>query len=119
MAIVNVYLTFDGKCEEAFQFYQSVFGGEIPHWGRFGEMPLEEGMSPLSDEMKRRIMHVTLPISAETMLMGSDSISGMHQITKGNNFSLSLDAKSREEADHLFANLSEDGNVTMPLADTF
>ena len=119
MATVNVYLTFDGECEEAFKFYQSVFGGEIPHWGRFGEMPPQEGMPPVSDEMKHRIMHVTLPISAETLLMGSDSMTGMNQITKGNNFSLSLDAKSREEAENLFNKLSEGGNVTMPLADTF
>lgn len=119
MATVNVYLTFDGKCEEAFKFYQSVFGGEIPFWGKFGDMPPPEGMSPLSEEMKNRIMHVTLPISAETMLMGSDSMSGMPQITNGNNFSLSLNADSRDEAANLFNQLSAGGNVTMPLEDTF
>ncbi len=94
MAELNVYLTFDGECEEAFNFYHSVFGGEIRYMGRFGEMPPAEGMPPLSEDAKNRIMHVSLPISKETVLMGSDSMPGMN-ITKGNNFSLSVNAHSR------------------------
>ena len=119
MATANIYLTFDGECEAAFTFYQSVLGGEIPMWNRFGEMPPQEGMPPLSEEHKNRIMHVTLPISTETVLMGSDSMPGIHTITKGNNFSISLNAQSRAEAEKLFNGLSEGGNVTMPLQDTF
>lgn len=119
MATLNVYLTFDGECEEAFKFYQSVFGKEIPMWNRFGEMPPQEGMPPISDDVKNRIMHVSLPISDETVLMGSDAMPGMHQVQKGNNFSLSLNANSREEAESIFNKLSEGGVVTMPLADTF
>lgn len=94
MAELNVYLTFDGECEEAFNFYHSVFGGEIPYMGRFGEMPPAERMPTLSEDAKNRIMHVSLPISKETVLMGSDSMPGMN-ITKGNNFSLSVNAHSR------------------------
>ena len=119
MATTNIYLTFDGECEAAFTFYQSVLGGEIPMWNRFSEMPPQEGMPPLSEEHKNRIMHVTLPISTETVLMGSDSMPGIHTITKGNNFSISLNAQSRAEAEKLFNGLSEGGNVTMPLQDTF
>lgn len=119
MATINVYLTFDGQCEKAFQFYQSVFGGEFSYLSKFGEMPPQEGMPPLSEEVQNRIMHVSLPISAETILMGSDSIPGMHEITKGNNFSLSLDTKSKEEATHFFTKLSQNGKITMPLEDTF
>ena len=119
MATANIYLTFDGECEAAFTFYQSVLGGEIPMWNRFGEMPPQEGMPPLSEEHKNRIMHVTLPISTETVLMGSDSMPEIHKITKGNNFSISLNAQSRAEAEKLFNGLSEGGNVTMPLQDTF
>ena len=102
MATANIYLTFDGECEAAFTFYQSVLGGEIPMWNRFGEMPPQEGMPPLSEEHKNRIMHVTLPISTETVLMGSDSMPGIHTITKGNNFAISLNAQSRAEAEKLF-----------------
>lgn len=119
MATANIYLTFDGECEAAFTFYQSVLGGEIPMWNRFGEMPPQEGMPPLSEEHKNRIMHVTLPISRETVLMGSDSMPGIHTITKGNNFAISLNSQSRAEAEKLFNGLSEGGNVTMPLQDTF
>ena len=119
MATANIYLTFDGECEAAFTFYQSVLGGEISMWNRFGEMPPQEGMPPLSEEHKNRIMHVTLPISRENVLMGSDSMPGIHKITKGNNFAISLNAQSRAEAEKLFNGLSEGGNVTMPLQDTF
>lgn len=119
MATANIYLTFDGTCEEAFKFYQSVLGGEIPFWGRFGEMPPQEGMPPVSEDTKNRIMHVTLPISAETVLMGSDSMPGLHTIVQGNNFSVSLNTNSKEEADKLFNGLSAGGTVTMPIQDTF
>lgn len=119
MAQLNVYLTFDGNCEEAFNFYQSVFGTEIPFMGRFGDVPPEENMPPMSDEVKNRIMHVSLPISEETVLMGSDTMPGMHEYKEGNNFSLSLNTNSREEATDLFNKLSAGGKVTMELQDTF
>lgn len=119
MTTVNTYLTFDGNCEEAFLFYQSVFGGEFPYIGKFGEMPPQEGMPPLSEEDKNRILHISLPISSETMIMGSDIMSGMQKLNVGNNFSLSLDVDSKEEANKLFGKLSVGGTVTMPLEDTF
>lgn len=119
MATVNIYLTFDGKCEEAFTFYQSVLGGEIPMWNRFGDMPPQEGMPPMAEEHKNRIMHVSLPVSKETVLMGSDTMPGMHVLTQGNNFSISLGAGSKEEAKKLFDGLSAGGTVTMDLQDTF
>ncbi|MCJ8155050.1 VOC family protein [Chryseobacterium sp. SSA4.19] len=119
MATVNVYLTFNGNCREAFEFYRSVFGTEFPYIGTFGEMPPMEGHE-LSEEDKNKVMHVTLPISKETMLLGSDttgeSLSGHQQ---GNNFSISINAESKEEADILFNGLSAGGKVTMPMEDTF
>lgn len=119
MATVNVYLTFNGNCKEAFDFYKSVFGGEFPYAGTFGEMPPQEGM-PVSEEDKDKIMHISLPISQETMLMGSDAGGGWaDKLTEGNNFSLSLNTNSKEEADKLFNALSAGGTVTMPLEDTF
>lgn len=119
MATANIYLTFDGACEDAFRFYQSVLGGEIAMWNRFGDMPPQEGMPPLAEEHKNRIMHVSLPVSKETVLMGSDTMPGMHVLTQGNNFSISLGAGSKEEAKILFDGLSAGGNVTMDLQDTF
>ena len=119
MATINAYLTFDGTCEEAFNFYKSVFGGDFPMVGKFGDMPPQEGMPPISDEGKNRIMHMSLPISAETVLMGSDTMPGIHDHQVGNNISLSINTDSREEADRVFNGLSAGGKVSMPLADTF
>lgn len=119
MASVNVYLTFNGNCREAFDFYKSVFGGEYQYIGSFGEMPPVEGQET-SEEDKNKIMHVSLPISKETTLMGSDT-SGEYvsHYKAGNNFSISINADSKEEADQLFNGLSAGGQVTMPMADTF
>ena len=120
MATVNVYLTFDGNCEEAFDFYKSAFGGDYNDLNRFGEMPSQKGMPPLSAEVQHKIMHVSLPISSETILMGSDSMPGMgSKIIMGNNFSISIGVNSKEEADKLFAVLSQGGKITMPLELTF
>ena len=119
MATINAYLTFDGNAEEAFNFYKSVFGGDFPMVGKFGDMPPQEGMPPISDEVKNRIMHMSLPISAETVLMGSDTMPGIHDHQVGNNISLSINTDSREEADLIFTGLSAGGKVSMPLADTF
>jgi PhnB protein len=120
MATVNVYLTFAGNCEDAFTFYQTVFGGKIPYMGRFNEMPTAEGCEPMSVAEGNKIMHVTLPISEETCLMGSDTGGEWSSSFKqGNNFSISINANSKEEADKLFNGLSEGGTVNMPLNNTF
>lgn len=120
MAAINVYLTFDGECEEAFRFYQSVLGGEFDNLSRFGDIPPMEDMPPIPVEAKDRIMHVALPMDGGTILMGSDTMPGLGEpLVKGNNFSVSLNVNSREEADELFNGLSKNGKVTMPLENTF
>ncbi len=120
MTTVNIYLTFQGNCLEAFDFYKSVFGGEYRYVGRFGEMPPQEGMSPISDDLKDKIMHISLPISKETILMGSDTGGEWaNSITVGNNFSISVNTDQVEEAKRIFAALSEGGNITMPMEKTF
>ena len=67
MATINVYLTFNGNCKAAFDFYKSVFGGEFTSISTFGEMPPQEGMPPVAENEKNNIMHVSLPISKETI----------------------------------------------------
>lgn len=117
MAQVNPYLTFNGNCEEAFNFYKSVFGGEFTHIGRFKDMPSE---NPLPDEIGNLIMHVSLPISSETILMASDSNEAFGQTaTAGTNVSISINTDSEDEATKLFNGLSAGGKVTMPLEKTF
>ncbi len=119
MATVNVYLTFNGNCKEAFDFYKSVFGGDYPYVGTFGEMPPAEGKT-MPEEDKDKIMHISLPISKETILMGSDTGGEWAaHFNQGNNVSLSINTESRAEAEKMFNGLSAGGQVTMPLADTF
>jgi PhnB protein len=118
MTTINVYLTFNGNCEDAFNFYKSVFGGEFANIGKFGEMPPQEGFE-MSENDKNRIMHVSLPISSETTLMGSDSSSYSGDAVFGNNFSVSINTDSKEDADRFFNGLSAGGNVIMPMQDTF
>ncbi|MFD2921601.1 VOC family protein [Terrimonas rubra] len=119
MATVNVYLTFNGNCKEAFDFYRSVFGGDYPYVGTFGEMPPAEGKT-MPEADKDKIMHISLPISKETILMGSDTGGEWAaHFNQGNNVSLSVNTESRAEAEKLFNGLSAGGQVTMPLADTF
>ncbi len=119
MTTVNVYLNFDGQCEEAFEFYKSVFGGEFSYLGRFNEMPQDEN-NKLSEADGNKIMHVSLPISAETNIFGSDTIGAWSpKLIQGNNYSISINASSKDEADRLFNGLSAGGQVTMPLENTF
>lgn len=117
---VNIYLTFDGNCEEAFNYYRSIFGGKFAYLGRFKEMPSPPHAPEMPAEFGDKIMHVSLPISKETTLMGSDSSNEFGQATvKGNNFSISVNAKNLKEAERIFDKLNDDGIITMPLNKTF
>ncbi|MDR7695242.1 VOC family protein [Riemerella anatipestifer] len=119
MTTVSIYLNFNGNCEEAFNFYKSVFGGEFTYVGRFGDMPPQEGMPPMSEVDKNKIMHIGLPIG-NTVLMGSDTGGEWApSFQQGNNFSINITPESKEVADKLFNGFSAGGKVTMPMADTF
>jgi len=118
MATVNIYLTFNGNCEEAFNFYKSVFGGEFFNFSRMGEVPPAEGYQ-MPDGEKNKIMHVALPISKETVIMGCDSSSYSGNAVFGNNFSISINTQDKEEAERFFTALSDGGKIVMPLEKTF
>ncbi|OPB89246.1 VOC family protein [Elizabethkingia ursingii] len=121
MAQINVYLNFEGNCLEAFEFYKSVFGGEFPYVGKFSDMPPSDEY-PVNETDKNKIMHIALPISQETILMGSDVTDNTckeGKFVKGNNIQLSVNTGSREEAEKIFNGISAGGQVTMPLQDTF
>ncbi len=118
--LINPYLTFPGNCEEAFNFYRSVFGGQFAYVGRFNEMPPMEGQPQMPESEGNKIMHISLPISGMSILMGSDSSEAFgHATVTGNNFSISLSAKSTDEADRLYNGLSAGGQSTMPMNKTF
>lgn len=117
MPKMNPYLNFDGNAEEAFRFYQSVFGGEFLGIHKMSDAP---GTENLPEAEKNRIMHIALPIDEQTLLMASDIIpSAGHVLHEGNNVHISLHPSSREEAERLFKGLSAGGKVEMPLQDTF
>jgi PhnB protein len=119
MNTVNIYLNFNGNCEEAFNFYKEVLGGEISYLSRFGEFP-ESRDFKIPDEFKEHILHVTLPVGGDTLLMGSDTFPGMGGgVSFGDNFSVCLQTDTKEEADRLFNGLAEGGGVIMPMADVF
>ena len=114
---VNPYLNFDGQAEEAFNFYKSVFGGDFS-----GKMKMEEapGGDELPPEEQNRLMHISLPIGKDIILMGSDIFPSMGQTLKvGNNLYISLHPESKEDADKLFNNLSAGGEIEMPMEDQF
>lgn len=110
MATINPYLAFNGNCEEAFNFYKSVFGGEFRLVSRFKDMPAMAGQE-IPESMKQQIMHVSLPISNETILMGSDSNQMMGDVTNGQNISISVNAADKKEADKIFNSLSAGGKL--------
>ncbi|NIJ52759.1 VOC family protein [Dyadobacter arcticus] len=117
MPKINTYLNFDGTAEEAFKFYQSVFGGEFGMLNKMSDMP---GAENLPEDEKNRIMHIALPIGKDDMLMASDIMpSAGHVLNKGNYSYISVFTESREEADRLFAGLSAGGQIEMALEDTF
>ena len=117
MATMNPYLNFLGNTEEAFLFYQSVFGGEFSTFQRFSDTPYGAEM-PEADRDK--IMHIALPIGPGHELMATDALESMgHSLIVGNNFYITLNPDSKEEADKLFSGLSVGGKIEMELQDTF
>jgi len=117
MSRVSTYLNFMGDTEEAFAFYGSVFGTEpsVPIM-RMGDMPAPPGAPELAEHERSLVMHVELPILDGHVLMGTDMLESMgHTLRIGNNTTLNLEPDSKEEAERLFAALSEGGSDTVGL----
>ncbi len=113
------YLNFKDKTEEAFNFYQNVLGGELTPIHRYDSMPQQEGFK-LTPEQNNLVMHVGLALPDGQMIMASDMIEGMGpRRVEGNNFSISIQPETREDADRIFNALAEGGTITMSLADQF
>ena len=117
MATINPYIYFNGNCEEAFNFYKSVFEKEFTYIGRYKDVPHTD--RPLFREADEKIMHVSLPISSETVLMGADHREAYREQVAYSSFSLIIHADGKEEADKLFSSLSAGGQIKMPMNQTF
>jgi len=113
---VQPYLFFDGRCEEALEFYRAALGAEVTMLMRFKDSPepLPPGMCPPGSEEK--VLHANFRIG-ETTLMASDGRVSGQPVFKG--FSLSLSVPTDAEAQRLFSALGDGGQVQMPLAKTF
>ena len=113
---VQPYLFFDGRCEEAVEFYRSALGAEVTMLMRFKDSPEphEAGMVPPGAGDK--VMHVSFRIG-ESMVLASDGRCEGQPSFQG--FSLSLTVPHESEAERLFAALADGGQVQMPLAKTF
>lgn len=110
---ITPYLFFDGNCEEAFQVYAPCFRGNIVGLMKYGNSPGCESMSP---EEREKIMHAALKVG-DNLLMASDTPHGQYKKPQG--LSVAVDFETPEEAERVFAELSDRGQVQMPMAETF
>ena len=112
---VQPYLFFDGRCEEAVEFYRSALGAEVVMLMRFKDSPdpPPPGIVPPGPE---KVMHAALRVG-DAMVLASDGRCSGQPSFQG--FALSLTAANEAVANRLFASLAEGGQVQMPLAKTF
>jgi PhnB protein len=100
--IINPWINFNGNAEEAFDFYKSVFGGDVK--------------KVLDDENK--MMFITLPIGNDTKLIANNVPEGMGQVNENENRSkIAVSTESRQEAEKIFNGLSSGGNVEVPMSE--
>ncbi len=114
--LVQPYLFFDGRCEEAIEFYRRTVGAQVTMLMRNKESPEPPPPGMLPPGSENKIMHASFRIG-DTTLMASDGHNKGAPSFKG--FSLSLSAASDADAERYFAALSDGGQVTMPLTKTF
>jgi PhnB protein len=110
---LNPYLFFNGKCEAAFRFYEKVLGGKIVAMMTHEETPIADQVAP---EMRKAIIHARLTVG-DSVIMGSDAPPDRYDAAKG--FSVTVGVEEPAEAERIFAALSKDGTIRMPMEETF
>lgn len=117
MPAINPHLHFNGNAEEAFYFYQSVFGGSFERFVRYRDLPVMR--DNFAESELNKIMHVALPIGESGMLIGSDVPEVLGRVSENENRSkIFIQADSREESDLLFNRLSDGGTVEYSMGDS-
>jgi PhnB protein len=109
---VNPYLVFNGQCEAAFKLYEQVLGGQLGSIFRYSGTPLAQQVPA---DWQDKVMHGSVTVGGQE-LMGADVADG-YAAPKG--FSLSIQIKDATEAERIFRELSQAGDVVMPLEKTF
>jgi PhnB protein len=113
---VQPYLFFDGRCEEAIEFYKSAVGAEVTMLMRFKDSPEPHPAGMLPPGAESKVMHASLRIGESTVMASDGQCLGQANFQ---GFALSLPVSNDSEADRLFAALGNGGKVCMPLAKTF
>jgi len=112
--LVQPYLFFGGRCEEALEFYRTALGAEVQMLMRYKESPAEQRQMPECFDDK--VMHATFVVGASTVMASDGMCAGKPNF---DGFSLSISVPDEAEADRVFAALAEDGLVTMRMEKTF
>ena len=110
---INPYLSFDGRCREAFEFYAKTLGGRIAFIQTYGESPMA---STMPGDTHGRIMHVTLEVGNQ-VLQGADA--PPTQFTKAAGFAVALHFDYAADGERVFGAFAQNGTVKMPFQPTF
>lgn len=114
--LIQPYLFFDGRCEEALDFYRQAIGAKVTMLMRNKESPEPPPPGMLAPGSEEKVMHAAFTVG-ESLVMASDGFARGEPVFKG--FTLSLQAADEAEARRLFDALAAGGSVTMPLGKTF
>ena len=106
------YLSFNGNCEEALNFYKEALNGEITQLGRYGDSPMQS-----SEAIKDKVLHGRLQFG-QMLIMASDAMDE-NNTRMGDNISLSVECETDDQLEQVFSKMSEGGKITMPLQDQF
>lgn len=116
MPTINPYINFNGNAEEAFTFYKSVLGGEFQKIIRFKDLASKD--FPVPEKEANKILRIVLPVGTNT-LIANDVPEALGPVSENENRSkISISTESREEADRIFAGLSEGGAIEMPMGES-
>lgn len=117
MTTLNPWINFNGNAEEAMTFYKSVFGGEFTKIVRFKDIATAE--FPVAEKEANKIMYIALPIGSSNLLIANDVPEVMGKVNERENRSkILVRVDSKEEADRVFAGLSDGGEVEGPMGDS-
>ena len=120
MARTSTYLHFSGDAEAAFAFYKVAFGTEFDGpIERMGDLPAQPDQPELSAEEKNQVMSVKLPIAGGHLLIGNDAPAWMVTLVRGNSMDIGIELDTHEEANRIFAALSDGANVEYPFQEMF
>ncbi|HEV8440484.1 MAG TPA: VOC family protein [Methylomirabilota bacterium] len=113
---IQAYLFFDGRCEEALEFYRKALGAEVTMLARFKDSPEPPPPGTVPPGSENKVMHATLRIGDATVMASDGRCTGRPSFQ---GFSLSITVPDEAKAEKLFASLAEGGQVQMPLTKTF